>query len=97
MCPICGCIEDENRPNQETFACIDCGHSENADFNAAINIRNRVSVAVLRNRLLKQNDNGSFIPSRMKREDIKKFLLSVAPFRHTAAMLREESVFIRFF
>lgn len=22
MCPVCGCIEDENRPNQETFECI---------------------------------------------------------------------------
>ena len=30
-----GCIEDENRPNQETFECIEYGHKDNADFNAA--------------------------------------------------------------
>ena len=28
MCPICGCIEDKNRPNQETFECIECGYIE---------------------------------------------------------------------
>ena len=33
MCPICGCIEDENRKNQETFECVDCGHRDNADHN----------------------------------------------------------------
>ena len=42
MCPICGCIEDENRPEQEVFRCIECGNEDNADFNAATNIRNRV-------------------------------------------------------
>lgn len=35
MCPVCGCIEDGNRPNQEAFECIECGHKDNADFNAA--------------------------------------------------------------
>ena len=59
MCPVCGCIEDENRPNQETFECIECGYKNNADFNAANNIRNRVCVTVLRNTLLKQLDNGA--------------------------------------
>ena len=29
MCPICGCIEDENRLNQEAFECVECGQ-ENA-------------------------------------------------------------------
>ena len=55
-----GCIEDENRPNQETFECIECGYKDNADFNAAKNIRNRVLVTVLRESLLKQLDNGAF-------------------------------------
>ena len=59
MCPICGCIDDENRPNQETFECIECGHKDNADFNAAKNIRNRVLVTVLRESLLKQLDKGT--------------------------------------
>ena len=80
MCPVCGCIEDENRPNQETFECIECGHKDNADFNAAKNIKNRVLVTVLRESLLKQLDNGAFEPKKLKREKVKEVLLS---FRRT--------------
>ena len=76
MCPICGCIEDGNRPNQETFECLECGHKDNADFNAAKNIRNRVLVTVLRESLLKQLDNGTFEPRKLKREKVKEVLLS---------------------
>ena len=76
MCPICGCIEDENRPDQETFCCVECGHHTNADFNASVNIKNRVSEAVLRNRLLKQKDNGAYEPKKLKREKVKEVLLS---------------------
>ena len=76
MCPICGCIEDESRPDQETFHCVECGYHSNADFNASINIKNRVSEAVLRNRLLKQKDNGAYEPKKLKREKVKEVLLS---------------------
>ena len=76
MCPMCGCIEDENRPNQETFECIECGYKDNADFNAAKNIRNRVLVTVLQESLLKQLDNGAFEPKKLKRDKVKEVLLS---------------------
>ncbi len=76
MCPVCGCIEDENRPNQETFKCVDCGHNDNADINAALNIRNRVLVTVLRDSLLKQLDNGSYEPKSLNRDKVKSVLLS---------------------
>ena len=76
MCPVCGCIEDENRPTQETFECVECGYKDNADFNAAKNIRNRVLVTVLRESLLKQLDNGAFEPKKLKREKVKEVLLS---------------------
>lgn len=75
-CPVCGCIEDENRPNQETFECIQCGYKDNADHNAAMNIMESVNVAVLRNALLKQVDNGAFEPKKLKREKVKEVLLS---------------------
>ena len=80
MCPVCGCIEDENRPDQETFCCVECGYKDNADFNAAKNIKNRVLVTVLRESLLKQLDNGAFEPKKLKREKVKEVLLS---FRRT--------------
>ena len=76
MCPICGCIDDENRTSQEEFSCIECGFESNADINAAINIRNRVSVTVLRSKLLKQMDNGAYEPKRLNKEKVKEVLLS---------------------
>ena len=76
MCPVCGCIEDENRPNQETFECIECGYSNNADFNAANNIKNRVVLTVLRDKLLKQMDNGAYEPMKLQRDKVKEVLLS---------------------
>ena len=80
MCPVCCCIDDGNRATQETFECIECGHKDNADFNAAKNIRNRVLVTVLRELLLKQLDNGAFKPRSFNREKVKDELLS---FRRT--------------
>lgn len=37
-CPECGCVDKKNRKSQESFSCIDCGHSGMADHIAAINI-----------------------------------------------------------
>ena len=73
-CPVCGCIEDENRLSQEEFCCVNCGHKDNADHNAAVNIKNRVLEAVQKD-LLKQNDNGSYSPKKLKKEKIKEILL----------------------
>ena len=75
QCPICGCIDDDNRKTQEAFRCVECGHEANADFNAAINIANRVSVTVLQ-KLLKQFDNGAFRPKPLNRAKVKEVLLS---------------------
>ena len=50
--------------------CVRC------DVNAAINIRNRVDVTVLRQKLLKQRDNGSYEPKKLSKEKVKEELLS---------------------
>ena len=89
MCPICGCIEDENRPNQELFECVECGHKDNADFNAAKNIRDRVLVTVLRDKLLKQLDNGAFKPRMLNRDKVKEVLLS---FRRSLPLVGSECI-----
>ena len=40
-CAACGHVAKENRPDQETFMCVECGHEANADVNAAQNILHR--------------------------------------------------------
>ena len=64
ICPKCGCIDKENRKDQEHFECVECGYKANADLNASRNIRNRVAEAVLRHELLKKDSKGSctYIP-----------------------------------
>jgi len=43
-CPICGCIDKGNRPNQATFSCVACGYAANADHNAALVISARAGL-----------------------------------------------------
>ena len=38
MCSCCGHVATENRTTQSRFECVQCGHAENADLNAARNI-----------------------------------------------------------
>jgi hypothetical protein len=38
QCSCCGHIEKANRKTQADFRCVQCGHTENADINAAKNI-----------------------------------------------------------
>ena len=37
-CPQCGTIDQANRRTQSRFECVYCGHEDNADINAALNI-----------------------------------------------------------
>ncbi|MFB7226007.1 zinc ribbon domain-containing protein, partial [Streptomyces sp. NPDC056227] len=37
-CPQCGHTAKENRPTQETFHCVACGHSAHADTVGALNV-----------------------------------------------------------
>ena len=40
-CNKCGYKDKDNRKSQSNFTCIQCGHTDNADVNAALNIRDR--------------------------------------------------------
>jgi putative transposase len=44
QCSVCQYISKKNRKTQETFACLACGHTENADYNASKNIMFRAAV-----------------------------------------------------
>lgn len=76
QCPICGSIDDGNRKTQEVFKCVQCGYEANADINAALNIKNRVGITVLCQKLLKRSDNGTYLPKPPKRGKVKEVLLS---------------------
>ena len=75
-CPKCGCIDSENRKNQEEFECIECGYKSNADLNASINIKQRVVSTVLRDELLKKNsiNSSTYIPKVNSKEKTKEML-----------------------
>ena len=53
QCPICGYINADNRITQEIFCCNNCFHNNNADINAAINIKNRMEIKQYRSLLMK--------------------------------------------
>lgn len=40
-CADCGHTHADNRPSQEEFKCVSCGHCDNADHNASLVIRKR--------------------------------------------------------
>jgi transposase len=41
-CSVCYYTDRKNRPDQQTFCCVVCGHEAHADLNAATNIARRV-------------------------------------------------------
>lgn len=53
QCPICGHINKDNRITQEIFCCENCFHNNNADINAAINIKNRMFINEYKSLLMK--------------------------------------------
>ena len=40
-CHVCGHVEAANRASRDHFQCVKCHHKEDADLNAAINIRDK--------------------------------------------------------
>ena len=75
-CPHCGCIDKENRKDQEHFECIECGYKSNADLNASRNIKQRVVSTVLRDELLKKNsiNSSAYVPNVNSKEKTKEAL-----------------------
>ena len=45
-CPECGVVDKRNRPTQDRFSCVECGHKQAADFVGARNIRHRALQAL---------------------------------------------------
>jgi len=74
-CSNCHSVEHTVRAGR-SFHCNVCGHEEDADENAAKNVRNRITEEVLRFtfHLLK---DGQYVPSKMKRENVQAKLTAL--------------------
>ncbi len=67
-------ISRENRKSQETFKCMNCGFEINADLNAALNILNRFSEDVFREKLLNLNSMGLYEPKKLNKDKIRQII-----------------------
>jgi transposase len=78
-CFHCGHIDRSNRPNQETFSCVCCGHTANADFHSSQAIKLIGSSDVLRSSMLVKDKSSDWIPKKLAKGFIKKQLEDITP------------------
>ena len=88
MCPKCGYCHSDNRKSQEIFKCVECGFEINADFGAALKIKDRLSVDVLRTGLLNKVA-GLYIPKRISKQSIFNILYSYYNVRNNSNINEE--------
>ena len=79
MCPKCGHISKNNRKSQETFCCEKCNHKNNADTNAAKNIKGRFTNPKFKEELQKEVENTQLIsePKILNRFKFKQKLFEI--------------------
>ena len=79
MCPKCGHISKNNRKSQETFCCEKCNHKNNADINAAKNIKGRFTNPKFRKELQKEVADTQLIsePKILNRFKFKQKLFEI--------------------
>lgn len=64
VCPVCGNIDKKSR-NHRMFLCTNCHHSDDADINAAKNIKNRITNPMLKLNLIRfDNENQIHVGSK---------------------------------
>lgn len=78
-CFHCGHIDRANRPNQETFSCVCCNHTSNADFHSSQAIKLIGSSDVLRSSMLVKDKSSDWIPKKLVKGFIKKQLEDITP------------------
>ena len=76
QCPKCGRIDIENRTTQEEFRCCKCGHHDNADLNAAENLKLRFTDVLWRRSLHSVDAHRRLIPKPFIKRDFVKSILS---------------------
>jgi hypothetical protein len=78
-CFHCGHIDRSNRPNQETFSCVCCNHTSNADFHSSQAIKLIGSSDVLRSSMLVKDKSSDWVPKKLTKSFIKKQLEDITP------------------
>ena len=73
-CSCCGYIDANNRKTQEQFHCLECDYEDNADINAAKNIKFYKDSDVLNSKLLNQNEREWYIPKKLNKFKIRDIL-----------------------
>lgn len=71
-CSKCHVIEKSNR-NKERYDCS-CGYSGHSDYNAPVNLYNRLHEDVLRQRLHVEDEHGRLLPRKMRHQTVKAIL-----------------------
>lgn len=85
VCPVCGNIDKKSR-NHRMFLCTNCHHSDDADINAAKNIKNRIINPMLKLNLIRfDSENQIFIGSKHKNksfyEEVYKNMSTSKPYK----------------
>ena len=85
VCPVCGNIDKKSR-NHRTFLCTNCHHSDDADINAAKNIKNRITNPILKLNLIrfdneKQIHVGSKHRNKSFYEEVYKNMNTLKPYK----------------
>lgn len=84
-CSVCGNIDKKSR-NHRMFLCTNCHHSDDADINAAKNIKNRITNPMLKLNLIRfDNENQIHVGSKHKNksfyEKVYKNLNATKPYK----------------
>ena len=85
VCPVCGNIDKKSR-NHRMFLCTNCHHSDDADINAAKNIKNRITNPMLKLNLIRfDSENQIHIGSKHKNksfyEEVYKNMNTIKPYK----------------
>ena len=85
VCPVCGNIDKKNR-NHRMFLCTNCHHSDDADVNAAKNIKNRIVNPMLKLNLIRfDSKNQIHVGSKHKNkvfyQEVYKNMNTIKPYK----------------
>jgi len=79
QCNVCGYIDRANRKDQKHFKCLCCGHTSNADVNAARNIKDRRSI------LISLDSSNAVVRKNLRERLFDRHILCCPSGRHHAA------------